>query len=354
MSAFLSSRFEALEPYVPGEQPRDRSYIKLNTNESPYPPSPGAIQSAAQEAQSLRLYPDPEHTELRALLAKKYGLSPAQVSCYNGSDEALMLCFMAYCDKHRPAVFADITYGFYKVFAQVNGVPWRIVPLKDDFAMDVPALMEAEGTLFIANPNAPTGLALSASTIRQIALARPDRIVVVDEAYVDFGGESSVSLLKECPNLIVVQTFSKSRSMAGARLGYALCSEALTGDLNTLRYSINPYNVNRVTLAAGAQMLRDDEYYRACVKKVISAREETARALSEMGFFLTASRANFLFARHDKLCGEELYKELRQRGILVRHFDQPRIGDFVRISVGTPEDMHLLTGAIREILEERQ
>ena len=353
MSEFMSRRFDALEPYVPGEQPRDRKYVKLNTNESPYPPSPGAIQRAAQEAQSFRLYPDPEHTELRELLAKKYGVTPSQVACFNGSDEALMLCFMAYCDRDRPAVFADITYGFYRVFAQVNDLPSAVVPLKDDFTMDVPALMETDGTLFIANPNAPTGLALDAATIRQIALSKPGRIVVVDEAYVDFGAQSSVSLLAECPNLIVVQTFSKSRSMAGARLGYTLCSQTLTADLNTLRYSINPYNVNRVTLAAGAQMLLDDAYYRACVDKVIATREETARALRELGFFLTDSRANFLFARHDRLGGEQLYQALRRRGILVRHFNQARIGDFLRISVGTPEDMRLLVRATREILEEQ-
>jgi len=350
VSRFISHRFDTLKEYVPGEQPQDRKYIKLNTNESPYPPSPAVLDRLNRdETAALKLYSDPDARVLRGKLANLYGLQPENVLVTNGSDEALSFAFMAYTD--RGAVFPDISYGFYKVFAQLYCIPYRQIPLKKDFTVDPADYLNAEGAMIvIANPNAPTGLTLPLRAIEQIAESNPDSVVLIDEAYVDFGGESAVPLLKKYSNLLVVQTFSKSRSMAGARLGYALGSAELIADLNKLRCSTNPYNVNRLTLAAGEAAIDTQAYYTENCRKIIASRTKTADALREMGFTMTDSRANFLFARSDKMSGGELYRALRDRGILVRHFDAPRISDYLRITVGSPEEMHALTDALRDIL----
>ncbi len=352
MSKFLVEKYASLEPYTPGEQPRERKYLKLNTNESPFPPSEKAIAYAREEAERLMLYSDPECKELSAKMAETLGVKSENVILTNGSDEVLNFAFMAYCDDKTPAVFPDITYGFYKVFAAVNGLPARVIPLREDFSMPMEELLSAKGTLFIANPNAPTGLLLSLSQIEKLLAADPKRIVVVDEAYIDFGGESAVSLIGKYENLLVTGTFSKSRSMAGARLGFGVASAALIEDLHRIRYSTNPYNVNRMTAAAGVGALADKEYFEENCKKIIEARAYLATELSALGFSMTESFANFLFVRHSALGGEELYKALREKGVLVRHFGAERIKDYNRITIGSMEQMQTLVCIIKEILEE--
>ncbi len=350
MSRFISSRFDTLKEYIPGEQPQDKKYIKLNTNESPYPPSPAVIERLnSAEAEKLKLYSDPDCRGVRVRLAALYGVEAENVIVTNGSDEALNFAFMAYTD--RGAVFPDISYGFYKVFAQLYGIAARQIPLREDFSIDPAAYYHAGGAMVvIANPNAPTGLTLPLDAIEEIVRTNPDSVVVIDEAYIDFGGESAIPLTKKYDNLLVVQTFSKSRSMAGARLGYAIGNAALIADLNKLRCSTNPYNVNRLTLAAGEAAIDTQAYYDENCRKIIATREKTAAALREMGFVVTDSRANFLFAKTDKMSGGDLYRALRERGILVRHFATARIADYNRITVGAPEEMDALLAAVRDIL----
>ena len=352
MSKFLVNKYSTLEPYTPGEQPRERKYLKLNTNESPFPPSAKAIALASEEAARLMLYSDPECKELSAKMAETLGVGTENVILTNGSDEVLNFAFMAYCDEKTPAVFPDITYGFYKVFAAVNALPYVEIPLLADFSMPLDALLSAKGTLFIANPNAPTGLLLPLSEIERLVKADPNRIVVVDEAYIDFGGESAVGLTKKYDNLLVTGTFSKSRSMAGARLGFGVASPALIADLHRIRYSTNPYNVNRMTAAAGIGALSDPEYFKDNCKKIMEARSFAAKELSALGFSMTDSAANFLFARHEKISGEALYLALREKGVLVRHFSGARIKEYNRITVGSMEEMQTLVRVIKEILEE--
>ena len=352
MSRFLSSRFASLEAYTPGEQPQDMQYIKLNTNDSPFPPHPAVAQAVAGEIDKLRLYSDPDSKMLTAMLAKQLGVEPEQVMLTNGSDDVLNFAFMAFCDKDHPAIFPDITYGFYKVFAEVNGVPYTQIPLKEDFTVDTADYLGAGKTIFIANPNAPTGIALTRDQVEEIVKSNPDNVVVIDEAYVDFGGESAVPLLKKYDNLLVVQTFSKSRSMAGARLGMAIGSKAIIGDLNTLRYSTNPYNINRMTAAAGVATLENDDYTKHNCQTIMENRAWTVNALAQLGFVMTDSKANFLFAKHPSIDGKTLYQKLKARGVLVRHFEKARISDYVRITVGTLEEMKALVTKIGEILEE--
>lgn len=352
MSKFLTEKYRRLKPYVPGEQPKDKKYVKLNTNESPFPPSKKAIELASEQTGEVMLYPDPECKELVSLLEKRCGVKKGQVLLTNGSDEALNFAFMAYCDEKTPAVFANITYGFYKVFAELHGVPYVEIPLREDFSLDRKAFTEAKGTLFIANPNAPTGIALTRAEMETIIAADPNRVVVVDEAYVDFGGESCIPLVEKYENLLVVQTFSKSRSLAGARLGFAVGSEGMIADLNAIKYSTNPYNVNRMTLAAGIGAVLDEEYFEKNCKKIIENRENTALELQRLGFTMTRSTANFLFVKHEKIGGRELYQKLKERGVLVRHFDKAEITDYNRITVGSAEEMRTLVNEIKNILEE--
>ena len=351
MSKFLSEKLSALAPYTPGEQPQDRKYIKLNTNESPFPPSQKAIERAREEAERLMLYSDPTLKSLIEALAKEYGVKEECVIATNGSDEVLNFAFMAYCEREG-AVFPDITYGFYEVFAQINGVKSEIIPLKDDFTIDVEGLKRAKGTIFLANPNAPTGIALPLSTVEEIVASNKERVVVVDEAYIDFGGESAISLIDKYDNLLVTQTFSKSRSMAGARLGMGFASPSIINDLNRIRYSTNPYNVNKMTMSAGVGALEDREYFIKNCNTVIKNRDNFTKKLKEMGFEVTPSVANFVFAKSDKISGEDLYKRLKERGILVRHFTKERIKDYNRITIGSEEDMNALATAIKEILEK--
>lgn len=352
MSRFFSSRFASLTAYVPGEQPQDQQYVKLNTNESPYPPSP-RTRSAVSDAElaRLNLYPDPTGMRLRNTLAAHYGVKPTNVLLANGSDEILSFAFMAFCDAQTPAVFPDISYGFYPVYAALYGVGANIIPLREDFSMDVDALCAAPGMCVLANPNAPTGMALPRAAIERILLSNPNRIVLVDEAYVDFGAETALPLLAEHDNLLIVRTYSKSRSMAGARLGFAFGSGALIADLETIRFSTNPYNLNRLTLLLGEAAVVDDAYYAQNCRRIAATRESAAARLTSLGFTLTESKANFLFARHPAIPGEALYSGLKARGVLVRHFNKPRIAEYVRITIGTPEQMEALYAAIEDILK---
>ncbi len=352
MSRFFSSKYHALTPYTPGEQPKGQTFIKLNTNESPFPPSARAIAGAEAAAKRLQLYSDPECRTLTEKMAELLGVDYENVLMTNGSDEILNFAFMAYCDQTHPAAFADITYGFYPVFAELNNIPYTLIPLKDDFFIDIKDYFGIGKTIFIANPNAPTGLALTLEQIEQILQSNPDNVVVVDEAYVDFGAESCVPLIKKYDNLLVTQTFSKSRSMAGARLGFGVGSRELIADLNTVKFSTNPYNVNSMTMAAGLGMLEDEEQTRENCRVIMENRAYASEELKKLGFVMTDSKTNFIFAKHPAMDGEALYKALRERGILVRHFNALRIRDYNRITVGTREQMQALIDACRAILEE--
>ena len=352
MSQFFSSRYRDLTPYTPGEQPQERRYIKLNTNESPFPPSPGVLKAVYEEAQRLQLYSDPESRKLKKALAEYFGMKTEQFLAGNGSDELLNFAFMAFCDEEHPAFFPDITYGFYPVYAQLNHIPYREIPLREDLTFCLDDVQE-KGMIVLANPNAPTGLAKSPDEIEALLQKRPDDLLVVDEAYVDFGAESVMPLIDRYDNLLVIQTFSKSRSMAGARLGFAAGSAELICDLNTLKYSTNPYNVNRMTEAAGVAALQEDAYYKENAKQIIQNRQFTAEALRSMGFEIPESKANFLFAHSSKIDGGTLYRALKERGILVRHFNKPRISDYVRITIGTREEMQILLQETKAILEEQ-
>ncbi len=342
MSRFLSDKYITLEAYVPGEQPGDQRYIKLNTNENAFPPHPAVVRAAEEAAGSLHLYPDPECLELRKALAKRLDVSPDELLMTNGSDEILNYAFMAFCDRHIPAVFPDISYGFYPVYAEINQVPYREIPLQENLTIRIRDYFQAAGTIFIANPNAPTGIALRREEIEEILQANPYNVVVIDEAYVDFGAESCVPLIREHDNLLVTQTFSKFRSMAGGRLGYGIGNPELIRDLNTMKYSTNPYTINRMTMAAGIACVENDEYNIENSKTIIETREWTRKELEKIGFEVTASMANFLFARHPDIGGEELYRQLKKRGILIRHFSVERIRDYNRITIGTREQMEAL------------
>lgn len=348
MSKFLSEKYTELTPYTPGEQPQNRKYVKLNTNESPFPPSEKAIAAAYEEAKRLQLYSDPECRMLKSKLAEHFGVSENELIFTNGSDDVLNFAFMAFCD--NGVAFPDITYGFYPVFAELNHVAAQEIPLRENFTIDASDYCGIGKTVIIANPNAPTGIALSVDEIERIVKSNPENVVIIDEAYVDFGAESCVPLVKKYDNLLVVQTFSKSRSMAGARLGFAVGNEELIRDLNTIRYSTNPYNINRMTMAAGVGVLADEEYTRANCETIAENREYTKNELIRLGFECLPSKANFIFARHPAYNGKKLYEELKEKGILIRHFEKDRIREYNRISIGTKQQMQAFICALEELL----
>jgi len=348
MSRYLIDKYQALEAYTPGEQPRDMQYIKLNTNESPYPPAPGVVEAVREQAGRLELYSDPVCTELRDALAERYGVRRENVFVSNGSDDILNFAFMVFGGPR--AFFPDISYGFYPVYAELHGIEAHPIPLRQDFSIDPSDFMALDGFIAIANPNAPTGMALGVTQIEDILSANPDHVVLIDEAYVDFGAESCVALTAKYDNLLVVQTFSKSRSMAGARLGFAIAHEALIADLEKIKFSTNPYSVNRMTLAAGIATLKADEVCMENCRKVVETREATVARLRQLGFEVLPSKANFVFARHPHADGGFLYRQLKARGVLVRHFENPRIKDFLRITIGTPRQMEALIEKLGEIL----
>ena len=352
MSRFFVDKYSKLVPYTPGEQPKDMNYIKLNTNESPFPPSKEVSEAVKEEANKLQLYCDPVCYELTNKIAEIHGVDFNEVLATNGSDEILNFAFMAFCDNINPIVFADITYGFYSVFADLNNIPYEIIPLKDDFSIDINDYIGINKNIVIANPNAPTGRYLEKSDIEKIVSSNPNNIVIIDEAYVDFGGESACTLIHKYDNLLVTGTFSKSRSLAGGRLGFGIGNKSLIADLNTIKYSTNPYNVNRLTQVAGLKALENNSYYMDNCKTIIKNREYTEKALTELGFDVIPSKANFVFAKSDKIDGEALYLKLKAKGILVRHFTKDRIKDYNRITIGTMEQMNALIEAVKEILKE--
>ena len=352
MSRYFSNKYNNLTPYTPGEQPQDMQYVKLNTNESPFPPSKQAQKLAAEAAQKLQLYSDPECRELVNIAASVFGVNNDEIIFTNGSDEVLNFAFMAFCDNEHPAVFPNITYGFYKVFAELNGVPYTQIPLNEDFTVNVSDYINVNKTVFIANPNAPTGIALDTEEIEKIIKSNPDNIVIVDEAYVDFGGKSVIPLIKKYDNLLVVGTFSKSRSLAGGRLGFGIANSALIRDLNTIKYSTNPYNINRMTAAAGIGALLDSEYFTGNCNEIIRVRKWTECELKKLGFTFTDSKANFIFARHETADGKNLYLKLKEKGVLIRHFDTKELCEYNRITVGSESQMKIFIEKTKECLEE--
>ena len=352
MSKFLSPTLAAVTPYTPGEQPQDQQYIKLNTNESPYLPSPAVIAAVSEhEVEKLRLYSDPACADLLKAAAAHFGLQPEQIMPGNGSDENLFFALRAFCDADHPLAYADITYGCYGVWCGLMHIPSHIIPLKEDFTLDPKDYYGLNQTIVLANPNAPTGIALPRAEIEGILKANPNNVVIVDEAYVDFGGESCVPLIDQYENLLVVQTFSKSRQLAGARLGLAMGNAKLIADLNRVKFSLNPYNINRLTLKAGQAALEDTAYFEKTRAAIMDTRAWTMQQLTDRGFTVLDSRANFVFASTERINGGALYKKLKKNGILVRHFDAPRIENWLRITIGTPEQMQALMDAVDKILE---
>ena len=349
MSRFLNQQYRAMEAYTPGEQPRDQQYIKLNTNESPYPPAPSVVEAmTAEQVELLRLYSDPTAKNLKEKLAGLYGVRPENVFVSNGSDEVLNFAFMAFGG--GGAVFPDISYGFYEVFADLYSINAEKIPLESDFSVDYRKYCGKNKLVVIANPNAPTGMTISVRQIEEIVKTNPDAVVVIDEAYVDFGGETCLPLVKEYDNLLVTRTFSKSRCLAGGRLGYAFASPEIIADLEKIKYSTNPYNINRLTLLLGEKTVDAEGYYQEKCREIEETRAWTAAQLEKLGFTVLPSKANFIFVKTDKMDGGELYKTLKTKGILVRHFTNPRICQFNRVTIGTKEQMEAFIDTIKEVL----
>ena len=349
MSRFLNEQYRSLDAYTPGEQPRDMQYIKLNTNESPYPPAPSVVEAMnSEQVELLRLYSDPTAKELKEKLAGLYNVKPENVFVSNGSDEVLNFAFMAFGG--QGVVFPEISYGFYEVYAELYKLDYEKIPLEADFSLNYENYCGKNKMVVIANPNAPTGMSIPVSQIEQILKTNPDSLVLIDEAYVDFGGESALELVGTYDNLLVTRTFSKSRCLAGGRLGYAFANAAIIEDLEKIKYSTNPYNVNRLTLMLGAATVDAEPYYREKCAEIMQTREWTRKQLEKMGFTVLPSDTNFLFARTDAMDGGQLYENLKTRGILVRHFTNPKISQFNRITIGTKQQMETLINTLKEVL----
>ena len=351
MKEFWSGRIRDAVPYVPGEQPREGKFIKLNTNECPYPPSPRVVEAIRQAAgDELRLYPDPECLALRRAIAKREGLKPEQVFCSNGSDEVLAFAFQAFFDPEREIVFPRITYSFYPVYTDYFGLRCRRVPMNPDFSDPVDELCGSNGGVVLCNPNAPTGIAVGLDVVEKLLRANPDVAVIVDEAYVDFGARSAVPLIDKYPNLLVVQTASKSRALAGLRVGWAMGQENLISGLRCVRDSINSYTVDRAAQAGARAAIEDEDYFQSIRRRVMDTRERTAKVLKKMGFIVLPSQANFLFLSHPNHGGKELLDALRERGILVRWWSDPPIENWLRVTIGTDEEMEEFARGMREIV----
>lgn len=349
MSRFLKEQYRSMEAYTPGEQPRDQQYIKLNTNESPYPPAPSVVEAMnAEQVELLRLYSDPTAKNLKEKLAGLYDVRPENVFVSNGSDEVLNFAFMAFGG--QGAVFPDISYGFYEVFAELYAINAEKIPLESDFSVDYRKYCGKNQLVVIANPNAPTGMTIPVWQIEEIVKSNPDAVVVIDEAYVDFGGETCLPLIKKYDNLLVTRTFSKSRCLAGGRLGYAFASPEIIADLEKIKYSTNPYNINRLTLLLGEKTVDAEDYYQEKCRKIEETRAWTTAQLEELGFTVLPSKANFIFMKTDKMDGGELYKTLKAKGILVRHFTNPRICQFNRVTIGTKKQMETFIDTLKEVI----
>ena len=353
MSRFLNQQYQSLEAYTPGEQPRDMQYIKLNTNESPYPPAPSVVEAmTAEQVELLRLYSDPTAKNLKEKLAGLYGVSPENVFVSNGSDEVLNFAFMAFGG--NGAVFPDISYGFYEVYAELYGIKAEKIPLEADFSVDYRKYCGKNKMVVIANPNAPTGMTIPVWQIEEIVKTNPDSLVLIDEAYVDFGGETCLPLTEVYDNLLVTRTFSKSRCLAGGRLGYAFATPAIIADLEKIKYSTNPYNINRLTLLLGEKTVDAEDYYQDKCAQIQKTRAWTVEQLEGLDFTVLPSKANFIFVKTDRLDGGALYRKLKEKGILVRHFTNPRICQYNRVTIGTQAQMQTLVNTVKEVLYENQ
>ena len=351
MSKYIDSAFSALKEYVPGEQPKDKKYIKLTTNESPYPPSPSVIKAiSSDEVSDLRLYSDPESSALKKAVADVYGVESKNVFVSNGSDEILNFAFMVY-GKVNGALFPEISYGFYKVFCDLYGIEKTMIPLENDFSIDKTKYMNTGKFTVIANPNAPTGLEMDKADIEEIIASNKDNVVLIDEAYIDFGGTSCYDLINKYDNLIVCRTFSKSYSLAGARLGYCFANEELIKDLEKIKYSTNPYNINRLSQKAGTAAMAENDYYMANCRKIAETREYTTVELRNLGFEVLDSKANFIFAKHRSISGLDIYTKLRENGILVRHFTDEKIKNYNRITIGSREEMEVFVDTVKQIVK---
>jgi len=349
MSRFLNQQYQTLEAYTPGEQPRNMQYIKLNTNESPYPPAPSVVAAmTGEQVELLRLYSDPTAKELKEKLAGLYEVKPENVFVSNGSDEVLNFAFMAFGG--QGVTFPEISYGFYEVYADLYQLNAVKIPLESDFSLDYRKYCGQNQMVVIANPNAPTGRSIPVWQIEEILKSNPDALVLIDEAYVDFGGDTCLPLIAKYDNLLVTRTFSKSRCLAGGRLGYAFASPAIIADLEKIKYSTNPYNINRLTLLLGAATVDAEPYYREKCREIMETRSWTAGQLESLGFEVLPSRANFLFAKTEKMDGGQLYEELKTRGILVRHFGNPKICQYNRITIGTKQQMERFINTLKEVL----
>jgi len=355
MSRYWSRVVNDLTPYVPGEQPKIANLIKLNTNENPFPPSPrvlAAIQAElGDDAARLRLYPDPNADLLKAAVAKRHGVTPAQVFVGNGSDEVLAHVFMALLKHDQPILFPDITYSFYPVYCGLYGIDYRTLPLSEDFSIKPADYAQPNGGIIFPNPNAPTGRLLALDTVEQILRANPDSVVVVDEAYVDFGGETAIPLVARYDNLLVIHTLSKSRSLAGLRVGFAIGHSSLIEGLERVKNSFNSYPLDRLAIVGAVAAMEDEAYFSQCCEAVVTTRDTLCTELADLGFNVLPSAANFIFARHPGHDAGELAKALRERSIIVRHFKLPRIDQFLRITIGTDSECQALINALRDIIE---
>ncbi|HIW33042.1 MAG TPA: histidinol-phosphate transaminase [Candidatus Paenibacillus intestinavium] len=350
MSKYWSPLTAALEPYIPGEQPKDKKYIKLNTNENPYPPSPNAMAAMADAInEDLRLYPDPNCESLVVALATRHGLQPNQIFVGNGSDEILAFAFASFFDPSKPVLFPDISYSFYKVYAKFYGITPKLIPLDEQFNIKVEEYVGEHGGIIIPNPNAPTAILISLENIKQLLEQNPEQVVIVDEAYIDFGGQSAVVLVDSYPNLLVIQTLSKSRSLAGLRVGFAFGSAELIEGLNRTKNSFNSYTLDRVALAGAVASIEDETYFVEMNAKVIATRERVVKQLEELHFLVTPSAANFVFISHRSIPAKQLFEQLRAEGVLVRYFDSPRIDNFLRVSIGTDEEMDAFVTALQKL-----
>lgn len=354
MSKFWSSLVRDLVPYVPGEQPKMANLVKLNTNENPYGPSPRVIEAIQAElGDSLRLYPDPEGDRLRQAIAGFYGISSQQVFLGNGSDEVLAHIFQALFQHGEPLLFPDISYSFYPVYCGLYGIEPRIIPLDEQFEIDPEDYRPPNGGVIFPNPNAPTGRLLSLTDVERIVAVNAERVVVVDEAYVDFGGESAIALVDRYPNLLVSQTLSKARSLAGLRVGFAVGHVDLIEALQRVKDSFNSYPLDRLALAGATAAFDDRDYFEKTRQRVIAERERLTGELEKLGFDVLPSAANFVFTRHPEQAGSDLARGLREQGIIVRHFNKPRISEFLRITIGTPEQSDALLSALPALLKTR-
>lgn len=351
MSKYWSKLVAQLEPYIPGEQPQDQQYIKLNTNENPYPPSPNVLAALKESIDdTLKLYPDPNSTQLKQAIADYYDVTIEEVFVGNGSDEVLAIAFQAFFKNQKPLLFPDISYSFYEVYCRLYEIKPERIPLAKDLSIDLNQYSSENGGVIFPNPNAPTGRALSSIAIQQFIDKNTETVVVVDEAYVDFGAESVISLTKKYPNLLSIQTFSKSRSLAGSRIGFAIGNKDLIEGLERVKNSYNSYTLDKLALIAGTVAIKDVSYFQQTVDTIVKTREKTNQQLQALGFNVIPSQTNFLFAQHKSLNAETLYLKLKARGLLVRHFKRDRIDNYLRITIGTEKEMQTFLQQLKEII----